>query len=66
MVARPIIIDKEPELEVDRVLCLSIVRGITQYLTSFFGFDISKAVQLNADDFAMRWMYCINIGVYPG
>ena len=64
MVAQPIIIDREPEWRVDRILHHPILREITQYLICFVGFSISKAVWLTADVFLMLWIYCISTKVH--
>ena len=64
MVVQPIIIDREPDQEVDRILHHCIVRKIILYLAFFVGFDISGAVQLSADDLSKTQMYYINTGVY--
>ena len=49
MVVQSIIIDGEPDWEIDVTLHHYIVGGITKYLISFVGFNIRKAIWLTAD-----------------
>ena len=64
MIVQPIIIDGEPEWEVDRILLHHIVRWITEYLTSFVGFDISELFGCLLMIYLMLWIYCINIRLH--